>query len=270
MTLANPTTVRIAAILVAALVLAVPTLAAQAQTSPPAAAATALPAATIKALQEALTKQGIAVEASGVLNEETRSAIRRYQSQHHLPVTGEPDSATLAKLGVAAGQGETVPTQAAAQTATRAAGSTGRQAQAPSAAMPEEPMRPGTMPGDMMGGPMQNQMQGMMRMMQGMMHMMQGQMQQGREPPMAQQPGRRESDGMPRGPMQGAPMHGGSMPGGSMQGGMMMHCPMMQSQMHGPMQDRSRRDQMQGMMQMMQGMMQMMQAMQGQMPSAPQ
>src|SRR3546814_11571865 len=43
------------------------------------------------------------VTADGVLDEETRAAIRKYQSQHHLPVTGEPDQATLDKLGVAAG-----------------------------------------------------------------------------------------------------------------------------------------------------------------------
>ncbi|MGE0651572.1 MAG: peptidoglycan-binding domain-containing protein [Alphaproteobacteria bacterium] len=56
---------------------------------------------TIKALQAALNKQGIAVKADGVLNDATRAAIRQYQTQHHLPVTGEPDNATLEKLGVA-------------------------------------------------------------------------------------------------------------------------------------------------------------------------
>ncbi len=61
----------------------------------------ALSEATIKSLQEALSKQGIAVKADGILTDETRAAIRKYQSQHHLPVTGEPDKATLDKLGVA-------------------------------------------------------------------------------------------------------------------------------------------------------------------------
>ena len=77
-----------------------------AQTAAPPAAMPAGPSwATIRALQEALNKQGIAVKTDGVLGEETRAAIKQYQSQHHLPVTGEPDKATLDKLGVAARQG---------------------------------------------------------------------------------------------------------------------------------------------------------------------
>jgi hypothetical protein len=63
-----------------------------------------LPEGTVKALQEALRQQGIAVKPSGILDDESRAAIRQYQSQHHLPVTGEPDKATLDKLGVV-GQG---------------------------------------------------------------------------------------------------------------------------------------------------------------------
>ncbi|MGH6661204.1 MAG: peptidoglycan-binding domain-containing protein [Rhodospirillales bacterium] len=65
--------------------------------------------ATVKALQEALNKQGIAVKADGVLNDETKAAIRKYQSQHHLPVTGEADKATLDKLGVAFGKSGEAP-----------------------------------------------------------------------------------------------------------------------------------------------------------------
>ncbi len=44
------------------------------------------------------------MKADGVLGDDTRAAIRQYQSQHHLPVTGEPDKATLDKLGVPAQQ----------------------------------------------------------------------------------------------------------------------------------------------------------------------
>jgi hypothetical protein len=51
-------------------------------------------------MQDALNQQGIAVTANGVLDDKTRAAIRQYQSQHHLAVTGEPDKATLDKLGV--------------------------------------------------------------------------------------------------------------------------------------------------------------------------
>lgn len=74
-----------------------------AQTTAP-SASTSLPEATVKALQQALNSQGITVETDGVLGDGTREAIRRYQSQHHLPVTGEPDKATLDKLGVATPQ----------------------------------------------------------------------------------------------------------------------------------------------------------------------
>jgi len=80
-----------------------------AQSAAPAASAP-LPEATVRALQEALNRQGIAVATDGVLGDETRAAIRRYQSQHHLPVTGEPDRATLDKLGVA-GQQSGMPGQ---------------------------------------------------------------------------------------------------------------------------------------------------------------
>lgn len=82
-----------------------PNSAALAQTTAPSATAS-LPAATVKALQEALNKQGIAVKADGVFGDDTRAAIRQYQSQHHLPVTGEPDKATLDKLGVAGQRGD--------------------------------------------------------------------------------------------------------------------------------------------------------------------
>ena len=113
----------------------------------------ALPEATIKALQEALNKQGIAVKADGVLNDETRTAIRTYQSQHHLPVTGEPDKATLNKLGVVVSQGAaTAPAESAPPTA--------GQGQMQAGMMMNCPM-------------MQGQMQEMMKMMQGMMAMMQ-------------------------------------------------------------------------------------------------
>jgi hypothetical protein len=78
---------------------------AQMPATPPTAAITAVPSeATIRALQEALAKQGIAVKVDGLLNDETRAAIRKYQAQHHLPVTGEPDKATLDKLGVVSAQ----------------------------------------------------------------------------------------------------------------------------------------------------------------------
>lgn len=192
-----------------------------AQTIPaPAATSVTLSEATIKALQDALNKQGIAVTMDGVLSEATRAAIRRYQSQHHLPVTGEPDKATLDKLGVAAQQG-----------AAPAPSSTAAQAMPPagSATPSQTPTQPGQMQGGMMmSGPMmQGMMQGMMQTMQGMMGMMQGQTQPG-----SMQPG-------PMRPPQA-------------QGGMMMNCPMMPGASQGGAP--AMMQMMQGMMQMMQMM----------------
>ena len=126
-----------------------PNFAASAQTAtPPVQTAATLSEATMKALQEALNKQGIAVKADGTLSDETRAAIRKYQSQHHLPITGEPDKATLEKLGVADRQGAAPDGPApSGQTATApgATGQTmGRQM------MPTMP--PGMMGQGMMGG----------------------------------------------------------------------------------------------------------------------
>ena len=139
--------------------------------------------ATIKALQEALNKQGIAVRADGAMNDETRNAIRKYQSQHHLPVTGDADKATLDKLGVV-GQLGTPPS------------STVGQSTSPSADHDHSHGAGGTTSGPMMEG----MMQGMMQAMHGMMGMMRGQM----------QPDQMQSESMPRGPMmaqQGGPMN---------------------------------------------------------------
>jgi hypothetical protein len=169
----------------------VPNFAALAQTTAPSAAAS-LPATTVKALQEALNKQGIAVKADGVFDDDTRTAIRQYQSLHHLPVTGEPDKATLDKLGVA-GQWSDLPTDSPAA----------------GAAMPGQPMG-----GAGAGG------QGMMGMMTPeMMQMMQRMMGQGGMPGMM---GGMQGQGVPEGSMGSGMM--GQMP---MAGGMMM-CPMMQ------------------------------------------
>ena len=143
----------IAAATTALLITYSPGIGASAQTaSAPAAEA------TIKALQEALNKQGITVKVDGVLNDDTRAALRKFQSQHHVPVTGEPDKATLDKLGVR--------TSASPDSAsTLAQGAQMLQAQTSPASPPS---------GMMMSCPM---MQGQHTMMQGQMHtMMQGQM----------------------------------------------------------------------------------------------
>ncbi|MDP2357020.1 MAG: peptidoglycan-binding domain-containing protein [Beijerinckiaceae bacterium] len=154
-------TTGLAAMLAAATTIFTPmptTVAAQPSTitSPTSAA---LSEATVKSLQEALSKQGIAVKADGILSDETRAAIRAYQSQHHLPVTGEPDKATLDKLGVVVTAG--------------APASQG--AQSPTTSGPGSMMRPhmmqsmaqGKMAPGMMNG--QTPMSGAMPMQPGMM-----------------------------------------------------------------------------------------------------
>ena len=167
----------------------------QTQTAPSSATSAALSEPTIKALQEALSKQGIAVKADGVLSDETRAAIKSYQTQHHLPVTGEPDKATLDKLGVVAVSAAPAQPQTFAQAAPMPP-----PAGSPPAATqpaPQAPTQPGQMPGGMMmmNCPMmQGQMQGMMQMMQTMQGQMQGMMQmmqtmQRQMPPGPAQPG---------------------------------------------------------------------------------
>ena len=146
---------------------------------------------TIKALQEALNSQGISVTITGILNDETRAAVRKYQTQHHLPVTGDPDKATLDKLGVR------VSAAPAEQTTGQATSPPSSGAASPHAGgmMMNCPMMQGQMPAMMQGqmaAMMQGQMAAMMQMMQSMMQMMQtmqGQMQTGQMPPNSMQPG---------------------------------------------------------------------------------
>ncbi|HET8545906.1 MAG TPA: peptidoglycan-binding domain-containing protein [Pseudolabrys sp.] len=193
-------------------------------TSTPAAASTTSEA-TIKAVQEALNKQGIAVRADGVMNDETRNAIRKYQSQHHLPVTGDADKATLDKLGVV-GQLGSPPSST----------TTVGQSTSPSADHDHSHGAGGTTSGPIMQG----MMQGMMQSMHGMMGMMRGQM----------QPDQKQSGSMPGGPMM------------AQQGGP-MNCPMMSesNQTSGP-QMMQMMQMMQGMMQMMETMQKQMQSQQ--------
>jgi hypothetical protein len=162
----------------------------------------ALPQSTVTALQNALNKQGIAVKADGVFTQETRDAVRKFQSQHHLPVTGEADSATLAKLGVTSSA---------------------------SAAQPGAPSGPGH--GGMMSGPMMHgMMQGMMTTMNGMMGMMQARPEQTEAPPAQTESRQTQGQG---GMRANCPMGSGeSMPAMmQMMQGMMQMMQMMQAQM---------------------------------------
>jgi hypothetical protein len=139
-----------------------------AQTAP-ATAPAVLTEATIKSLQEALNRQGIAVQADGRLSEETRAAIRQYQSQHHLPVTGEPDKATLAKLGVSVADASPAGQAAQAPAPSGMGPMMGPQMMQgmPQGRMGPSMMGQGMMGPGMMGGQMP--MAGAMPMQQGMM-----------------------------------------------------------------------------------------------------
>jgi len=171
---------------------------AMAQTGAPPAAVAALSEDTVRALQRALSEQGIAVPVDGVLDDATSAAIRQYQTQHHLPVTGEPDAATLEKLGVSEQRseaaGESAPTGVAVAPSGQGGMPDQRGMRGPMAAG-QGMMGPG-----MMGG--RAQMPGMMGRTTG--------------------PGMAQGDMMEMAPGQ-MPMMGGAM---AMPGGMMM-CPMM-------------------------------------------
>ncbi len=54
-------------------------------------------------LQQALKKYGADIKPDGRMGDGTRTAILNFQSSQGLPTTGEPDQATLQKLGLAKG-----------------------------------------------------------------------------------------------------------------------------------------------------------------------
>jgi len=211
-----------AALMLAGILAASSSSATFAQTTPTPATPAAGPSQTvIKALQEALNKQGQTVETNGVFDDATRNALRRFQSQHHLTVTGQADQATLSKLGIA----------------DRPASSPSTIGQAPpsTAGSVSPPQAPAQDSSGMMGGPMmQGMMQGMMQTMHGMMGMMEGQ----------------QSTQMRPGPMQSAPVQS---PSEATTSG----CPMMSG---GQMSMPAMRQMMQGMMQMMRAMQAQMQS----------
>jgi peptidoglycan hydrolase-like protein with peptidoglycan-binding domain len=63
-------------------------------------AAKAVPNDVVKAVQEALKKEGYKLKVDGLMGKHTRTALKRYQKKNGLKVTGKPDEATLAKLNV--------------------------------------------------------------------------------------------------------------------------------------------------------------------------
>jgi Putative peptidoglycan binding domain len=53
-----------------------------------------------KKVQKALNGHGISVAIDGQMGPETKSAIKKFQKQNALPITGKPDRATLLQLGL--------------------------------------------------------------------------------------------------------------------------------------------------------------------------
>ena len=55
--------------------------------------------AKVKAVQEALDKAGMKLKADGIMGPKTRAALKKYQKENGLKVTGKADKATMEKLG---------------------------------------------------------------------------------------------------------------------------------------------------------------------------
>ncbi|HQH29006.1 MAG TPA: peptidoglycan-binding domain-containing protein [Oligoflexia bacterium] len=51
-------------------------------------------------LQQALNKNGAALKVDGIFGPQTRSALRRFQHNNNLRITGKADAPTRAKLGL--------------------------------------------------------------------------------------------------------------------------------------------------------------------------
>ena len=56
--------------------------------------------ASVKAVQEALNKNGASLKIDGKMGPGTRAALKKYQSANGLKATGRVDAATKTKLGV--------------------------------------------------------------------------------------------------------------------------------------------------------------------------
>jgi peptidoglycan hydrolase-like protein with peptidoglycan-binding domain len=59
----------------------------------------------VKKLQRALKGHGYNLEADGQVGPKTRSALKKYQRNNGLKVTGKPDQETLRRLGMGFGRG---------------------------------------------------------------------------------------------------------------------------------------------------------------------
>ncbi len=68
--------------------------------APKAGTVKAVPSDEIKSLQRALNKAGFKLKVDGLMGKKTRTAIKKFQKQKGLKVTGKADKLTQAKLGM--------------------------------------------------------------------------------------------------------------------------------------------------------------------------
>ena len=59
-----------------------------------------MPSDEVKAVQEALNKEGFKLKVDGIAGKHTHAALKGYQKKNGLKITGKTDQATLAKLGI--------------------------------------------------------------------------------------------------------------------------------------------------------------------------
>ncbi len=62
----------------------------------------AMPNAEVKAVQEALNQHGASLKADGIMGRATRKALKKFQKENGLKVTGRIDEPTKEKLGIGA------------------------------------------------------------------------------------------------------------------------------------------------------------------------
>ena len=60
----------------------------------------AMPSEKIKAVQKALMGAGYALKEDGFMGKKTKMALKKFQKENGLKVTGKTDPATLEKLGI--------------------------------------------------------------------------------------------------------------------------------------------------------------------------
>jgi peptidoglycan hydrolase-like protein with peptidoglycan-binding domain len=68
--------------------------------TPPTSAPQAMSAPRVDVVQRALNANGAHLTVDGRVGPKTEAALRNFQRQHNLPVTGRPDSATITALGI--------------------------------------------------------------------------------------------------------------------------------------------------------------------------